>query len=54
MSADKVYQNVTVIVAVAANLAIGRDNTIPWHLRADLQYFKQTSRQNQCSGYFGS
>ena len=41
MSADKVYQNVTVIVAVAANLAIGRDNTIPWHLRADLQYFKK-------------
>ena len=41
MSADQVYQNVTVIVAVAANLAIGRDNTIPWHLRADLQYFKK-------------
>lgn len=41
MIADKVYQNVTVIVAVAANLAIGRDNTIPWHLRADLQYFKK-------------
>ena len=29
------------IVAVAEDGAIGRDGTMPWHLRADLQYFKR-------------
>ena len=35
--ADEIYKNVSVIVAVAENLAIGKNNTMPWHLRADLQ-----------------
>lgn len=34
---------VSAIVAIARNLAIGKDNQIPWYLPADLQYFKQTT-----------
>jgi dihydrofolate reductase len=32
-----------VIVAVADNGVIGRDNTLPWHLPGDLQYFKRVT-----------
>jgi dihydrofolate reductase len=31
---------ITLLVARAANGVIGRDNTLPWHLPADLQRFK--------------
>lgn len=31
----------SIIVAVARNRAIGKDNALPWHLPADLQYFKK-------------
>ncbi|HEY8402167.1 MAG TPA: dihydrofolate reductase [Cytophagaceae bacterium] len=31
---------VSVIVATSANKVIGKDNKLPWHLPADLQYFK--------------
>ncbi|MCR4823904.1 MAG: dihydrofolate reductase [Bacteroidales bacterium] len=31
------------IVAVSDNRAIGRGGTMPWHLRADLQYFKRVT-----------
>ena len=31
------------IVAVAKNLAIGRDGKLPWHYPADLKHFKQTT-----------
>jgi dihydrofolate reductase len=31
---------VALIVAMAANRAIGRDNRMPWHLPADLKHFK--------------
>ncbi len=31
------------IVAVADNNAIGRDNTLPWHLPEDLKFFKRTT-----------
>jgi dihydrofolate reductase len=34
---------VSAIVAVSANLVIGRDNGIPWYLPADLQYFKRVT-----------
>ncbi len=33
----------SIIVAMAANGVIGRDNELPWHLPADLQHFKQTT-----------
>ncbi len=32
---------VTLIVAVADNGVIGRDNTLPWHLPEDLKHFKR-------------
>jgi dihydrofolate reductase len=34
---------VSMIVAMASNRAIGRDNRMPWHLPADLRHFKQTT-----------
>ncbi|MBK6932100.1 MAG: dihydrofolate reductase [Saprospirales bacterium] len=34
---------VSAIVAVATNGVIGIDNQIPWHLPADLAYFKRTT-----------
>ena len=32
---------VSAIVAVGRNNVIGKDNDIPWHLPADLKYFKR-------------
>jgi dihydrofolate reductase len=34
---------ISVIVATANNLVIGKDNQIPWYLPADLKYFKKTT-----------
>jgi dihydrofolate reductase len=34
---------VTLIAAVGANRAIGRDNDLPWHLPEDLAHFKRTT-----------
>lgn len=34
------------IVAVAKNLAIGKDGKLPWHYPADLKHFKQTTTGN--------
>lgn len=34
---------INIIVAIAENNAIGKDNNLLWHLREDLQYFKQTT-----------
>jgi dihydrofolate reductase len=34
---------VTLIAAVGANRAIGRDNDMPWHLPEDLAHFKRTT-----------
>lgn len=31
------------IVAMARNRVIGKDNTLPWHLPEDLQHFKRTT-----------
>jgi dihydrofolate reductase len=33
----------TLIAALAQNRAIGRHNTLPWHLPEDLQHFKKTT-----------
>lgn len=38
---DKI--DLAVIVAVAENAVVGRDNALPWHLPADLRHFKQTT-----------
>lgn len=37
---------IVAIVAVAQNLAIGKDGKLPWHYKADLQFFKQTTTNN--------
>lgn len=34
---------ISLIVAMASNRCIGRDNRMPWHLPADLQHFKRTT-----------
>jgi dihydrofolate reductase len=31
---------ISIIVAMAENRVIGKDNSLPWHLPADLQHFK--------------
>ena len=31
----------SIVVAMAANRVIGRDNRLPWHLPADLKHFRQ-------------
>lgn len=33
----------SLIVAVAENGVIGRDNALPWHISEDLRYFKQVT-----------
>lgn len=34
-------QKISIIVALAKNNVIGKDNQIPWHIPKDLQYFKR-------------
>jgi len=34
---------ISIVVAMAANGVIGRDNQLPWYLPADLWHFKQTT-----------
>lgn len=34
---------ISVIVAMSKNRVIGKDNKMPWHLPADLAYFKKTT-----------
>lgn len=34
---------ISAIVAMSKNRIIGKDNQIPWHLPADLKYFKKTT-----------
>ena len=34
---------ISIIVAVSENNVIGRNNNLPWHLPADMKYFKDTT-----------
>lgn len=34
------------IVAISKNYAIGKDGKLPWHYRADLKFFKETTTGN--------
>jgi dihydrofolate reductase len=34
---------ISAILAMSKNRVIGKDNQIPWHLSADLKYFKRTT-----------
>ena len=33
----------SIIVAVAANWAIGKENSLLWHISEDLKFFKRTT-----------
>jgi dihydrofolate reductase len=35
--------DITLVVAMAANRVIGRENRLPWHLPADLAHFRQVT-----------
>lgn len=37
----KILQNISIIVAIASNRAIGKDNRLLWHLSDDLKRFKK-------------
>jgi dihydrofolate reductase len=37
----KIYRNISIIVAIAQNNAIGKDNRLLWHLSDDLKRFKK-------------
>ncbi len=37
----KILNNISIIVAIAENLAIGKDNRLLWHLSDDLKRFKK-------------
>lgn len=39
-------KNISIIVAVAANWAIGKDNDLLWHLSNDLKWFKKHTSGN--------
>lgn len=34
------------IIAIAKNLAIGKDGKLPWHYSSDMKFFKQTTLNN--------
>jgi dihydrofolate reductase len=40
---DRPRPRITLVAARARDGAIGRDNTLPWHLPEDLQHFKATT-----------
>ena len=43
MSDPSAMIELSIIVAVAENGVVGRNNALPWHLSADLQLFKRTT-----------
>ncbi len=38
---QKIYRNISIIVAIARNRAIGKDNRLLWHISNDLKRFKK-------------
>ena len=40
--------DIIVIVAIAQNNAIGKNNEIPWHIKADFQHFKEKTMGYPC------
>lgn len=41
-----VQKNISIIVAIAANNAIGKDNDLLWHISEDLKRFKRITQGN--------
>ena len=37
------YMIRSIIVAVADDMSIGRDNALMWHLRGDMKFFRETT-----------
>ncbi|MFA5417060.1 MAG: dihydrofolate reductase [Bacteroidales bacterium] len=42
----KEQKNISIIVAIASNQAIGKDNDLLWHISADLKRFKRITEGN--------
>jgi dihydrofolate reductase len=42
----EILMKIAAIVAVAQNLAIGKNGKLPWHYKSDLRFFKQTTTGN--------
>lgn len=40
---DGIYPRISLVVAIASNRAIGKDNQLLWHLPNDLKFFKKTT-----------
>ncbi|MBU0614834.1 MAG: dihydrofolate reductase [Nanoarchaeota archaeon] len=40
--------DIVVIVAIAQNQAIGKNNDIPWHIKEDFQHFKEKTMGHPC------
>ncbi|MBE9519253.1 MAG: dihydrofolate reductase, partial [Bacteroidetes bacterium] len=38
---NRILPNISIIVAIAENRAIGKDNKLLWHISGDLKRFKQ-------------
>ena len=38
---ERIYRNISIIVAIAGNRAIGKDNRLLWHLSNDLKRFRK-------------
>ncbi len=43
MTDKSAHPSIALIVAVAANGVIGRDNQLPWHIPEDLKWFKENT-----------
>ena len=39
-------KNISIIVAIASNYAIGKDNDLLWHISKDLKRFKQITKDH--------
>lgn len=43
MAVGMTAKTISLIVAIAANRVIGRDNALPWHIPEDLKWFKENT-----------
>ena len=40
---DKIYDNLTLIAAIGKNNELGKDNTLIWHFKEDMKFFKNNT-----------
>lgn len=40
---SKVYNNLTLIAAIGKNNELGKDNTLIWHFKEDMKFFKENT-----------